>query len=240
MQVILLVKMSIAQNISTIKNALPPHVKLVAVSKMQPLDAVRQAYETGQRSFAENRPQSFVERAAQLPPDIEWHFIGHLQTNKVKMVVGLAHLIHSGDSERLLLEIEKEAARRGIVQRCLLQLHVAQEESKSGFTPDELRELLSTIFLGKIPHVQIGGLMAMASLTDNTEQVRNEFRIVKKLFDELRQTYFHNNPAFCELSMGMSNDYSIAIEEGSTMVRIGTTLFAPQPPKEAQGFAKEN
>ena len=218
--------MSIAQNILSIKKTLPPHVKLVVVSKTQPVENIVQAYDAGQRLFAESRPQVLLEKAAQLPTTIEWHFIGHLQTNKVKLVVGLAHTIHSVDSERLAREIEKEAERKQITQRCLLQIFIAQEEQKFGFSPEEIRALFADNFLSNFPHLQIIGLMGMATFTDDSEQIRDEFRTLKNLFDELKQKYFSDNPDFCELSMGMSGDYIIAIEEGSTMVRIGTSIFA--------------
>jgi len=218
--------MSIAQNILSIKKTLPPHVKLVVVSKTQPVENIVQAYDAGQRLFAESRPQVLLEKAAQLPTTIEWHFIGHLQTNKVKLVVGLAHTIHSVDSERLAREIEKEAERKQITQRCLLQIFIAQEEQKFGFSPEEIRTLFADNFLSNFPHLQIIGLMGMATFTDDSEQICNEFRTLKNLFDELKQKYFSDNPDFCELSMGMSGDYTIAVEEGSTMVRIGTSIFA--------------
>lgn len=218
--------MTIAQQIQHIKNSLPPRVRLIVVSKTQPVEIIKEAYAAGQRAFGENRPQVLQEKAAQLPPDIEWHFIGHLQTNKVKAVVGLAHTIHAADSEKLLLELNKEAGRRQITQRCLLQVYIAREETKFGFSPDELRTLASNNFFAQLPHLQIAGLMGMATFTDDTEQIRNEFRTVKNLYTELKQTYFAAHPAFCELSMGMSNDYPIAIEEGSTLIRIGTAIFA--------------
>jgi pyridoxal phosphate enzyme (YggS family) len=218
--------MSIESQLQAIKQSLPPGVQLIAVSKTQPAERIKEAYAAGQRKFGESRPQALLEKIPQLPADTEWHFIGHLQTNKVRMVVGAVHTIHSADSQRLLLELNREAARRQITQRCLLQVHIAREASKFGFAPEELPRLLATGFLQEIPHLQVAGLMGMATLTDNSHRVRQEFRTLKNLFTELQQTHFKNQPAFCELSMGMSDDYPIAVEEGSTMVRIGTTIFS--------------
>ena len=217
--------MSIATQIRSVLSTLPKGVQLIAVSKTQSAEVITAAYEAGQRLFGENRPQELVQKAAQLPNDIEWHFIGHLQTNKVKTVVGKAHLIHAVDSERLLKEIEKEAAKQGIIVRCLLQIHIAQEEAKFGFSPDELHDFLHSGILATIPHIRISGLMGMASFTENHEQVRQEFRFLKQLFDQVKNTYFFSDDNFRELSMGMSGDYTIAVEEGATLVRIGSTIF---------------
>jgi pyridoxal phosphate enzyme (YggS family) len=216
---------AIAQHIQQINDTLPAGVRLVAVSKTHPASCVQEAYEAGQRIFGESRPQEFVQKAALLPPDIEWHFIGHLQTNKVKQVVGLARLIHAVDSERLLLEIEKEAAKRALHVACLLQVHIATEEAKFGFSPDELQHLFAQNFFIHTPHVQLAGLMGMATNTGDHRQVSREFRGLKQLFDAIKQTHVAGNPSFCELSMGMSGDYRIAIDEGSTLVRIGTAIF---------------
>jgi pyridoxal phosphate enzyme (YggS family) len=216
---------SIAQNIQQIKESLPSGVRLVAISKTHPASFITEAYESGQRLFGESRPQEFAQKAAVLPSDIEWHFIGHLQTNKVKQVAGLAHLIHAVDSERLLFEIEKEAAKKDITVNCLLQVHIAEEEAKFGFSPDELHTFFQNGTFYKTSHIQIAGLMGMASFTDDMEQVRNEFRSLKQLFDQIKQAYFLSSPAFCELSMGMSGDYKIAIEEGSTLIRVGSAIF---------------
>ncbi|MDR0691965.1 MAG: YggS family pyridoxal phosphate-dependent enzyme [Prevotellaceae bacterium] len=216
---------AIARHIQQIKDTLPSGVRLVAVSKTHPASLVQEAYEAGQRIFGESRPQELTQKAAHLPSDIEWHFIGHLQTNKVKQVVGLARLIHAVDSERLLLEIEKEAAKRALHVACLLQVHIAAEEAKFGFSPDELHHLFAQIFFSKTPHVQLAGLMGMATNTDDHKQVSREFRGLKHLFDQIKQTYFAGEASFCELSMGMSGDYRLAIDEGSTLVRIGTAIF---------------
>ena len=217
--------MSIASQIHSISSTLPEGVRLVAVTKTQPSEVIMEAYKAGQRLFGENRPQELAQKVTQLPNDIEWHFIGHLQTNKVKMVVGKAHLIHAVDSERLLAAIEKEAARQAIIAPCLLQVHIAQEEAKFGFSPEELCDFLQSGILAAISHVRIVGLMGMASFTENHEQVRREFRLLKQLFDRIKNTHFSSDKHFCELSMGMSGDYHIAIEEGATLVRIGATIF---------------
>jgi pyridoxal phosphate enzyme (YggS family) len=213
------------EQLLSIKNALPPRTALVAVSKTQPVEIIREAYEAGQRAFGESRPQVLRDKAAQLPSDIEWHFIGHLQTNKVKLVAGLAHTIHSVDSEKLLQELHREAGRQQRTLRCLLQVHIAQEETKTGFSPAQLRALATPDFPARWPHLQIAGLMGMATLTSDTEQIRREFRTLKNLYEEIKQACFAAVPTFCELSMGMSNDYVLAVEEGSTMVRIGSLLF---------------
>ncbi|MDR0729563.1 MAG: YggS family pyridoxal phosphate-dependent enzyme [Prevotellaceae bacterium] len=218
--------MAIGEQLQQIKRTLAPaNVTLIAVSKTQSVAAIREAYEAGQRRFGESRPQALCEKAAQLPADIEWHFIGHLQTNKVKLVTGLAHTIHSGDSPKLLRALNDEAGRRRHIQRCLLQVHIAQEAAKFGFMPDALRRLSAEGFFTTLPHLQIAGLMGMATFTDNMSQIRAEFRMLRRLFTEVKQTTFSDNPAFCERSMGMSGDYTIAVEEGSTMIRIGTLLF---------------
>ncbi|MDR3236472.1 MAG: YggS family pyridoxal phosphate-dependent enzyme [Prevotellaceae bacterium] len=217
--------MSIAQELEKIKGTLPAGVRLVAVSKTCPPERIGEAYGAGQRIFGENRPQELAQKAAALPADIAWHFIGHLQTNKVKHVVGVARLIHAVDSERLLMEIEKEGARRSLAVPCLLQVHVACEASKFGFSPDVLRGLFRQDFFIRTPHVQLAGLMGMATHTADRAQVRREFRALKNLFDEIKQAYFPADDAFCELSAGMSDDYGIAVDEGSTLVRIGSAIF---------------
>ncbi len=212
--------MSIASQIHSITSTLPEGVRLIAVSKTHPPEMIREAYDAGQRIFGESRPQEFLPKTAQLPGDIEWHFIGHLQTNKAKMVVGRAHLIHAVDSERLLLEIEKEAAKQQCTVRCLFQVHIAQEEAKFGFDPNELIALLDAGIVSSVPHVQIAGLMG-----SQMEQVRKEFRNLKQLFDKIKSTRFSDNNYFNELSMGMSNDYPVAMEEGATLIRVGSAIF---------------
>ena len=210
--------MSIADNIRKLKSELPSTVELVAVSKFKPVEAIREAYEAGQRSFGENRPQELAAKAPQLPADIVWHFIGHLQTNKVKMVVPYAHLIHSVDSERLLAEIDKAARAAGKVMDCLLEIHIAEEQTKQGFTPDEAVALAKEA--GRYPNIRLRGVMGMATFTDDREQVRREFRSLKAVSERLSFL-----PGCDTVSMGMSGDWPIAVEEGTTIVRIGTAIF---------------
>jgi len=217
--------MSIGTQIEILKNELPSTVKLVAVSKFNPVEAIQQAYEAGQRIFGESRPQELQQKVPLLPDDIKWHFIGHLQTNKLKMVLPYVELVHSVDSERLLMEIEKYAVKNNLKVRCLLELFVAQEESKQGFSEEELMALLDSLQQNPLQGVEICGLMGMASFTDDVNQIRGEFLTLKRVFDKAREKYISTLPQFNELSMGMSGDYRIAIECGSTMVRIGTTIF---------------
>lgn len=217
--------MSISDQIKKINNELPSTVKLVAVSKFNPVEAIQQAYDAGQRIFGESRPQELQQKVALLPDDIKWHFIGHLQTNKLKMVLPYADLIHSVDSTRLLMEIEKYAQKNKLKVRCLLELFVAQEESKQGFSEEELFQLLDSLQEKPLEAVEICGLMGMASFVDDQEQIRGEFDTLRRIFDKAKEKYISTLPQFNELSMGMSGDYRIAIECGSTMVRIGTTIF---------------
>ncbi|MDR1516743.1 MAG: YggS family pyridoxal phosphate-dependent enzyme [Dysgonamonadaceae bacterium] len=216
---------SIESRIRSLGDELPPNVRLVAVSKFHPASRIREAYDTGQRVFGENRVQELVEKQPQLPPDAEWHFIGSLQRNKVKLIVPFIACIHSLDSERLMLEIERQAAEINRVVPCLLELHVAQEESKSGFLPDECRKFLAEGRWRDCPHIRISGIMGMATFTDDETQIRKEFRLLKSLFEEFKADYFAESPSFKEISMGMSDDYPIAVEEGSTMLRIGSLIF---------------
>ena len=217
--------MSIGTQIEILKNELPSTVKLVAVSKFNPVESIQQAYEAGQRIFAESRPQELQQKVSQLPDDIKWHFIGHLQTNKLKMVLPYAALIHSVDSERLLMEINKYAVRNNLKVKCLLELFVAQEETKQGFSKEELMELMDKLQQEPLEGVEICGLMGMASFVEDEQQIRGEFAALKETFDQVREKYISTHPNFNELSMGMSGDYRIAVEMGSTMVRIGTTIF---------------
>ncbi|MBT1687904.1 YggS family pyridoxal phosphate-dependent enzyme [Dawidia soli] len=217
--------MNIKNNITNLRQTLPPGCRLVAVSKTQPLDKIQEAYASGQRDFGENRVQELTSKYEQLPQDITWHMIGHLQTNKVKYIAPFVSLIHSVDSPRLLEEIDHQAGKTGRVIDCLLQLHVAQEETKYGLTEEEARTLIASPAVRNYRHIRIQGLMGMGSLTDNTGQVRREFRSLKAFFDRLQQENLPPNTAMTILSMGMSSDYKIAIEEGSTMIRIGTSLF---------------
>ena len=217
--------MSIRTSLLELKAALPSTVTLVAVSKFHPLEAIQEAYETGQRVFGESRVQELVEKQRLLPADIEWHLIGHLQTNKVKQVVPFISLIHSVDSLKVLQEINKEAARIGRVVPCLLQIHIADEESKFGFSPEGCIDLVSSGQLLDYRNVSIRGLMGMATFTDDRAQVEREFKSLKQLFDTLKQTHFPSDPTFSVLSMGMSDDYPLAVQTGSTMVRVGSLIF---------------
>lgn len=215
----------IADILASIREELPQGTRLVAVSKFHPAEAVREAYDAGQRVFGESHVQEVMAKVDVLPRDIEWHFIGHLQTNKVKYLAPFVSLIHAVDSLRLLREIDKQAAKAGRTIRCLLELHVAQEESKYGFTPDELMQMLSDGEWRQLSHVQICGLMTMATFTDDTALIRREFRLARQTFDRAKTEFFAGEAAFSELSMGMSHDYPIAIGEGATLVRIGTRIF---------------
>ena len=217
--------MSIAQKIQQLRSSLPEGVSLLAISKFQPLESLQEAYDAGQRMFGENHIQEMAAKAAVLPKDVEWHFTGHVQTTKIKYMASFVSLIHAVDSYRLLREINKHAAKHNRIIDCLLQIHIAQEETKFGFTIDECREMLATEPWKELQNVRITGLMAMGSNTDDMEQVRNEFRQMKQFFDELKTIYFADQPSFNQLSEGMTDDYPIAIEEGSTIVRIGSMIF---------------
>ena len=216
---------SIAENLKRIADSLPEGVKLVAVSKTKPVEAIEEAYNAGQRVFGENRAQELAEKYEVLPKDIEWHLIGHLQTNKVKYVAGFVAMIHGVESWKLLETIDKEAKKHNRVIPCLLQFHVAKEETKFGLNMEEARELLESESYANMKNVRIEGVMGMATFTDDLVQVREEFRHLKRIFDELKQQYFADKSEFKELSMGMSGDYKIAVEEGSTMVRVGSSIF---------------
>lgn len=217
--------MSIAQNIQEIRKNIPANVSLVCVSKFHPENAILEAYNCGERIFGESRVQELLAKQTKLPADIQWHFIGHLQSNKIKLILPTVSLIHGVDSSNLLKEINSRALKAGRVVSCLLQVHIAREETKFGFSIEEIHQMLSGIEFGSLENVQINGLMGMATLTDDKEQIRAEFRTLRQLYDELKREYFQNNENFLELSMGMSDDYQIAIDEGSTMVRIGSSIF---------------
>lgn len=200
--------------------------QLVAVSKTKPLALLQEAYDLGVRVFGENKVQELVDKHEQLPKDIEWHMIGHLQRNKVKYIAPFVALIHAVDSERLLQEINKRSANVDRVTNCLLQIHIAEEETKFGFDEAELRAFMQPETLAKYPNIKLKGLMGMATNTSNEKQVRKEFSGLKKLFESIKaETTALENVDFTELSMGMSNDYKIAMEEGSTMIRIGSSIF---------------
>ncbi len=200
-------------------------VLLVAVSKTQPVDAIMELYNAGQRDFGENRVQEFREKQEILPKDIRWHIIGHLQTNKVKYIAPTVALIHSVDSWDLLVEIDKQAKKHNRIIPCLLQIYIATEETKFGLSEKELYEILDNPNFKDLKNIRIGGLMGMASNSNDLELVRREFKHLKNLFESIKDTYFKENENFKQLSMGMSSDYTIAIEEGATMVRIGSLLF---------------
>ncbi|MDL2222029.1 YggS family pyridoxal phosphate-dependent enzyme [Parabacteroides sp. OttesenSCG-928-N08] len=217
--------MSIKQRIQQLQATLPKGVSLVAVSKFHPAESLMQAYEAGQRIFGESRAQELKAKQALLPNDIEWHFIGTLQSNKVKDIAAYVHTIHSVDSLKLMQEIEKQAAKHQREIRILLEIHIAEEETKQGLSPEACRLLLQQYSPINFPHLRIVGLMCMATYTDDERQIRDEFRRVNALFLELKETLFADDPQFNVLSMGMSHDYPIAIEEGSTMIRVGTLLF---------------
>lgn len=206
-----------------LENLQPFHAQLVAVSKTKPAGSVRALYDAGQRIFGENYVQEMVEKEGLLPKDIQWHFIGHLQSNKVKYIAPFVSMVHGVDSLRLLQEINKQAAKHGRIISCLLQVHIATEETKFGLSEEELYALLEQA--SGLQSVRLAGLMGMASNTDDLEQVRGEFRRLKALQAAVAEKYFPGTDTFRELSMGMSGDYQIALEEGSTLVRIGSLLF---------------
>ncbi|MCK9179973.1 MAG: YggS family pyridoxal phosphate-dependent enzyme [Bacteroides sp.] len=217
--------MTIATQLNELKANIPDSVKLIAVSKYHSADTIMEAYNEGHRLFGESRVQELVEKKELLPDDIEWHFIGHLQRNKVRDIVPFVSMIHGVDSLRLLREINKRAKQINKTIPCLIQLHIADESSKFGFSFDECRELLASNEWSKFQHVKICGVMGMATFTDNEKQVKSEFKSLYRFFHEIKEQYFTNDRFFCEVSMGMSQDYTLAIEEGSTMIRIGTAVF---------------
>ena len=215
-------------NLHQVLADLPQGVRLVAISKYHPNEYIEAAYEEGQRIFGESHEQELRQKVETLPKDIQWHFIGHLQTNKVKYIAPYITMIEAVDSLKLLKEIDKQAAKNERVIDVLLELHIAEEETKYGLTSEACRQLLADGAWRELRHVRICGLMMMASYVDDEAQIRSEFRIAKDLFDEVKSKYFVDEPSFCERSWGMSHDYKIAVEEGSTMVRIGTTIFGPR------------
>lgn len=215
----------IARNIEEIRKTIPEGVRLVAVSKFHPAEAIMEAYGAGQRIFGESRAQELVAKHKVLPADIEWHFIGPLQTNKVKDIVPFVSLIHSVDSSRLLLEIEKQAARVDRVIDVLLELRVAREETKHGLDEADSEVLLTGGLLDGLTHVRLKGVMGMATNTDDMDEVRLEFRQIRERFERMRAMLGERAAGFTEISMGMSHDYPLAIDEGSTMIRVGTSIF---------------
>ncbi len=217
--------MSVAENIRRIAAGLPENVRLIAVSKTKPVELLKEAYECGQRAFGENKVQEMVAKYEVLPNDIEWHFIVHLQTNKVKYMAPFRHLIHGVESCKGLRTVGAEARKVNRVIPCLLQFHIAEEETKFGFSLEEAFEMLNSDEFKVLANVQICGVMGMATFTDDENQIRKEFAHLKSIFGKLKTDYFATEPEFKDISMGMSGDYLLAIEQGSTMVRIGSTIF---------------
>ncbi|MEP3388460.1 MAG: YggS family pyridoxal phosphate-dependent enzyme [Reichenbachiella sp.] len=218
--------MAVADQIKSINKELEGSLaKLIAVSKTKPNELIVEAYENGHRAFGENKAQELVDKSETLPKDIEWHMIGHLQRNKVKYIAPFVHLIHGVDTIKLLKEINKEGRKNDRMIPCLLQIHIAEEDTKFGLDANEVKELLESELLNELEHVSIAGLMGMATNTDDEDQVRAEFAGLAALFKKLKSSYSHPRLNLEEISMGMSGDYKIAVEEGSTMVRIGSTIF---------------
>jgi pyridoxal phosphate enzyme (YggS family) len=217
--------MGIPENIRKLRTEIPGHVDIIAVSKRKPVDDIMQAYEAGHRIFGENRVQELIEKQPLLPGDIQWHMVGHLQTNKVKYIAGFVDMIHSVDSLKLAHAIDREALKNGRIIPVLLQIHIADEESKFGFSEEALNSLLVSSELSALKNIRIDGLMGMATFTEDMEKVRSEFRYLKEVFSRIKNAYFAGSDDFRQISMGMSGDYEIAIEEGSTMIRVGTVIF---------------
>ena len=221
----------IKENLEKIRATVPEGVTLVAVSKTKPVSDVQEAYDAGQRIFGENHALEMRDKHEALPADIQWHFIGHLQTNKIKYIIPFVTLIHSIDTANLLEAVNKEAQKHHRVVDCLLQFHIAQEETKFGLDLEEARELLESDAFRQMEHVRLCGVMGMATFTDDMEEVRKEFRHLKSIFNTLKNDYFAGQEQFKEISMGMSDDYPIAIEEGATMVRVGSKIFGKRSKK---------
>ena len=217
--------MSISDNLRKLISVTPERVSIIAVSKRKSVEDILEAYNAGQRIFGENRVQELTEKYPQLPDDIEWHMVGHLQTNKVKFLAGFVHMVQSIDSLKLLLNLEREAMKANRNISCLLQIHIAREETKFGFSREEVLEIAAASEVQSLTHVRIAGVMGMATFTEDKEQVRSEFRDLSETFNELKENCFSSRTDFKEISMGMSGDYQMAIEEGSTMIRLGTIIF---------------
>ncbi len=223
-----MMNIDVKRNLHEVLSRLPEGVRLVAISKYHPADYIMAAYEEGQRVFGESHEQEIREKHEALPKDIEWHFIGHLQTNKVKYIAPYITMIEAVDSLKLLREIQKQAAKVNRVVKVLLELHIAEEATKYGLTLDDCRQLLADGEWRQMPNVQICGLMMMASNTDNEQQIASEFQQGADFFDEVKTRFFADDANFCERSWGMSNDFPIAVQHGSTMVRVGTMIFGPR------------
>lgn len=217
--------MGICENIENIRKTLPEGVKLIAVSKTKPAMDIEEAYQCGQRAFGENKVQEMAEKYEILPKDIEWHLIGHLQTNKVKYIAPFVSLIHAVDSLKLLKVIDTEAGKCNRIIPCLLQFHVAEEETKFGLNEEEACQLLESADYKSLKNIRIAGIMGMATNTDNEKQIRKEFNHLHRIFSGLKERYFSDGNDFKEISMGMSGDYRLAVLEGSTMVRVGSSIF---------------
>jgi len=215
----------IKEDLKKIKTAIPENVKLVAVSKTKPVPMLEEAYEAGQRHFGENRVQELEEKYTVLPKDVKWHMIGHLQSKKVKKIAPFVHLIHGVDSFKLLREINKQAFKNERTINCLFQFHIAQEATKFGLSFEEVEEILKSDAFSSLNNIRVCGVMGMATFTDSLEQIHAEFRALKEIFDEIKSKFSAQLPHFTEISMGMSGDYEIAIEEGSTMIRLGSSIF---------------
>ena len=215
----------VKENLEAVKKTIPTGVLLVAVSKTKPVEDIQEAYDAGQRVFGENHALEMRDKHEVLPNDIEWHFIGHLQTNKIKYIISFARMIHSIDTFNLLQAVNKEAVKHNRVVDCLLQFHIAEEETKFGLNMDEANEILQSDVYKSMKNIRICGVMGMATNTDDMTHVRKEFRHLKEIFKTLKARYFADCEWFKEISMGMSHDYPIAIEEGSTMVRVGSKIF---------------
>jgi pyridoxal phosphate enzyme (YggS family) len=215
----------IADRINEINSTLPATVSLIAVSKTKPVSDLQEAYDAGQRAFGENKVQELVDKYEVLPKDIQWHLIGHLQTNKVKYIAPFVHLIHAVDSLKLLVEINKQAEKNERIIDVLLQFHIAQEETKFGLSLEEAKELIESDAFQSCQHIRVVGVMGMASFVNDEQQIHREFQTLKGIFEELRSSNFKDLNYFKEISMGMSGDYQIAMEEGSTMIRVGSSIF---------------
>lgn len=220
--------MGIAEKLQIIRNEIPAHVTLVAVSKTKPDEVIMEAYRAGHRDFGENKVQDLAAKQLRLPADIRWHMIGHLQSNKVKYLAPFVHLLHGVDSLKLLTMVNKEAEKANRVIDCLLQLRIALEETKFGLTEEDLMLLLGSDAFREMKHIRIRGLMGMATYTENSKQIREEFSHLKRIFDKLKLDHFENQDSFDQLSCGMSGDYQLALEEGSNLVRIGSLIFGPR------------
>lgn len=221
--------MMIAENIKSVLSQIPNSVKLIAVSKTKPIVDLEEAYAAGQRDFGENKVQELIAKYEYLPKDIRWHFIGHLQTNKVKHIAPFVHLVHSVDSLRLLQEIDKEAKKNNRIVDCLIEFFIAEEDTKFGLNLSEAEEILDEIFKENsaffLQNVRICGVMGMATFINDVTQIRREFQVLYRIFQTLKAKYFFDRPYFSEISMGMSDDYHLAVEQGSTMIRVGSTIF---------------